>query len=278
MLKKSHTLEELLSDIEEIKKKKLLSEIKWLKTQRTIALLGVIGAVLAFSITNIASLERLFYNKPMFNIEVDNEYLLKHGELIVYNNYDSIEPRQVIRTKLNEASDYTSIAEGSYTFVIRNKNINLLSEQLLLKEGDVKTIILPSLNRNIININVTNLTPKPLPEQPLEFSIETSGNGYLWVFEHVDKQYALLYPARGNIVEIRAMSEFKLVPSDKEGLFAGSTIGEEKLLFVVTSNGDSNVAQRIANNLSDSIITKASAGKLKENWGATEISYKVGGG
>lgn len=123
-----------------------------------------------------------------------------------------------------------------------------------------------------------NKTPRPHPGSVLQFQIESSGNGYLWIYELLDNnEFPQLYPQVGAPAESHSIYAGKpfILPDKKDyGLSAGNEAGQENLLFVVTSTHDVNKANTIAARMANA-TTKASGGDVLENWGVFLLSYQV---
>jgi len=113
----------------------------------------------------------------------------------------------------------------------------------------------------------------------LDLSVQSAGNGYLWVFLlEPGGRPELIYPDTAGPHPVSAISvgqPFSFPDAYGIRLFAADEPKTEKLLFVVTSSSERVTAERIASRI-NATVTKARSGEETENWGACELSYQVG--
>ncbi len=263
-----------------LKEAKLLEEIRGLKQQRLIAILSAIGAVLVFLVTNYTKITDIFYPSPKFRLAVEDTYLQQVGGLLVYKSQDSSSP--VLKTSIAEALDWLPMQEGAFRLELTVEDETFFKKELFLAAGDRETLIIPPQKQTqTIEVSVFNDTPRPPPGSPLHLRVISSGNGFLWVYDlpEVGKP-ALVYPPLSGLGSklhaIAAGESFSIPDPDKNVIFTASEPGEENLLVVVTSSKQRTTADKIADKMASTTISKASAGRIEENWGLKQLHYKVG--
>ena len=258
---------------------KLREEIKGLRLQRLLAILSASGAMLAFAVTRYADIRSMLYRPPVLKVVVEDSYIKETGRLQVLR-HGLTNQGAVVETSVSEALDWLQLDPGNYDVVILLNKQEYLRTSFVLQAGDRESIFIPARDASSILITVTNRTPRPIPGSSLELAVQSSGNGFLWIYDlRKDGEYALVYPpatAIGSSNEVQAGEVFKIPDSFRNGIFAGRSLGEERLLFVVTSLSARTTADEIASRLTSSTATKAAAGTINENWGASILSYQVG--
>ncbi len=258
---------------------KLKSEIKSLKLQRTIAIIGVIITVSTTFLGNLTQIKSLFIPLPKVRVITNDVFVKRIGEIQIVN-LTTKTPQTVLSTAIEEALEWISLEPGSYEIVLTINDKKVYSQKVLLQAGDVEPIIIPKRDTGNMTVEVVNHTPQPVPGAALDLSIDVSGNGYLWVFDYKsDGTYQIIYPnptAKVFDNEVFVHKTFEFPDKNDVRIFTGETPGEERLLFVVTSSKNVSFAQEKALQMSKVILAKADAGRNKENWGVAEITYTIG--
>jgi hypothetical protein len=254
---------------------KTIEEIRTLKLKYRLAVLGIIGTILAFIVGNLTDIKAIFYPPPAIKIVTSDTFLKTHGVLMVYSSSEPDSP--VMQTSVSEANDWLTLKPGAYRVVVQLNNIRRLDEHVVLENGDKEPLLIEH-SYSQIQLKVVNETPEPYPGSVLRLRVESSGNGYLWIYELLNNnQFRRHYPPVGVVAErhsIYAGKPFTLPDEKNYGLRAGNKEGQENLLFVVTSTHDVTIADAIAARMANA-TTKASGGDVQENWGIYLLSYQV---
>lgn len=255
---------------------KVFHEIKRLKLLNIIAVLSLVGSVIAFVIGNLADIKSLFYRPPAIKVVTNDAFLQQNGTLTVID-LSSDPEHTVLTTSVGEAADWITLDPGSYRFKVELNKIIKYDERMILKGGDKEALVINADNR-MIQLKVVNNTPRPSPHASLSINVESSGNGYLWIYELLaDNKYQKLYPPVGSYPErnyIKVGETFSLPDNRNFGLRAGDKVGQEDLVFIITSTYDVIAADDIAARMANA-VTKAAGKEIWENWGVYKLSYQV---
>ncbi len=258
---------------------KLQEQIRTLKQQRLLAVLSAIGAVLAFFVINHTKIMNIVTPSPRLRLEVKDPYVEKIGKLHIESTGLGSE-ESAFDTSVKAARDWIPMKAGSYHLVLSVNDSVVFEQEVILEAGDKKVIVIPERRDQAIHVTVKNNTPRPPPGSPLQLMIESSGNGFLWIYDLPEKgNPVLVYPpetATGASHAITVGKTYQIPDSDKNAIFVANEPTEETLLVVVTSSDSRVTADKIASRMSKAAIPKASSGKIKENWGVSLIRYKVG--
>jgi len=93
-----------------------------------------------------------------------------------------------------------------------------------------------------------------------------------------DGKYSQVYPdlkTPNTVAAIRAGETYKIPDAKGVNILTNENVGQERLLFIVTSAPLSEEAQKIATRMSKAVISKASTGREKTNWGIASLQYNV---
>jgi hypothetical protein len=258
---------------------KLQEEIRSLKQQRLIGIISAIGAVVAFCVINYTNIMGIFYPPPKIKLIVNDPYVKRNGSIKIKNIQNESEYPN-ISTSVDQALDWIPLKEGSYRLVLSVNDKDYFKEDLFLNAGDRDIVTIPERNDQTIDITVYNSTPNPPPGSPLHLQIESSGNGYLWIYDlPAQDNPALIYPAKdaaGERHKINVGQTYQIPDSEKHGIFVADQLIEENLLVIVTSSNSLSIADKIAASMSRKTVSKASSGTIDENWGISILTYKVG--
>lgn len=110
---------------------KMIQEIRSLKLKYRLAVLGVIGTIIAFVIGNREDIKAIFYPAPVIKIVSNDAFLQQHGIMQIYDT-PSNSKSPVLEISVREASEWLTWKPGAYRFVIHSKNIKKLDKQLNL--------------------------------------------------------------------------------------------------------------------------------------------------
>lgn len=258
-----------------VEAEKLRQEIKSLRQQRLLAVVTLLGATVAFLLTNAEKLSALFYRDPSLTLVTDDEALRRNAKFSVQSlsdtgaiaAADTLAERRTVR-----------LAPGPHRLAVSAFGATIYALDFTVERGEHRTVSVPGLANANIRVSIDNQSGPIGPGSQLELQVETSGNGYLWIFESTRKGTALLYPvgcsdACGN--DISVTRGLHIPDSQQRAVFAGTVAKRETLLFLVTSRSDSDSAKQLAAPFSPGTILKASGGNLKGNWGYASLSYDI---
>ncbi len=264
-------------DEHELEKARLCEEIRSLKLQRLLAVLSTIGAIVAFFVVNHSKINRILNPPPKLKLVVEDPYIKHVGRLIIENT--GKDKSSTLNTSVSAAIDWIPMKAGAYRLKLMIGDTICLDQDVILRAGDKQTVFIPKRNYQTIHVTVKNFTPRPRPGEPIQLEIESSGNGFIWVYDLSSPDTPkLTYPSPKDTAAPRAITAgktFKIPDSEGTGIFASDKPTEEKLLVVVTSSNSLILANRIAYRMS-AASTKASSGQIRENWGVSLVRYRVG--
>ena len=270
-----NTLLDDIENIDNILKDKLKAEIRLLQVQLILSILVAAGSVIAFFVLNLSSINKLFPN-PKFKIEVEDTLIKKEGVVSIKSN--NIKEPKMIKLPLSDTLQWFSVETGSYQLSIIYKGKEIWCTDFFLESGEKEVIKVPKQFEGNIKIFIDHRIFNPLPMESLKIKVNSTGNGYLWIYELTnDFQYKLIFPETITCKmsnEINVGVPFKF-PSDECVITTGNEEGEESLLFIVTSIQNEDFAQKLANKMSKSIIGKAAISKKEYNWGVSKLLYTI---
>jgi hypothetical protein len=255
---------------------KLREELKSSKQQRLLAILGAVGTVIAFLLTNTDKISNLIFHNPRVQVVMEDDYLKKNGQLKLLTR--DANGTVVVSDSLSTLPKWFSLNPGPYHLTITAFGESVYEMIFTVDKRDVRTIVIPAVPAANIRVAVENQTGHVGPGTQLDLQIESSGNGYVWVFQKNNDRYDLIYPLDcptncGN--EITVSQGFHLPDQSHRTIFAGMVAGEERLTFFVTSSPNVDSARKLAGHFANASIAKASGGIAKDNWGYAELSYEI---
>lgn len=265
-------LDEAIDGLDEIKRKQVLAELATVRLQYRIAILGIIGSAIAFFVIQQKNIKGLFTNDPRI-IYNSNEFFVQDKALVsIRDSKGELKGRADIKNM----GDGFELPPGSYTSTIQIDTQQIWQESFVIAANETRKIILPEFYTNAIKVHVKNNTGSIGPGQRIDVAISASGNGYLWIYELMNKtESKLLFPAdpSTNTNMIRSGEAFSF--PDDLSLFTGKEIKQEKYIFLVTSINDESFANNIMSMLYAKTITKGEVKDIDQNWGFQEISVQV---
>ena len=256
---------------------KLQEEVKKARRENRIWIIGLLIAIAGFGLGNLNTIKGLVIREPRVRLIVEDSFIKRVGMVRIAHTAGNREVE--VETSVSEAEGWLTLQPGSYEIEITVEDKVFYSRKLLLKAGDSEPIIVPERETGSIRIVVKNHTPKPRPGTPLDLSIESSGNGFLWVFDHSDDgKFSRIYPDPATpsaVAEILAGKTYSIPDANGIKILTNKDIGQERLLFVVTSSPSAQDAQKIVTRMSEAVISKANIGHEKANWGLARLQYDV---
>ena len=256
---------------------KLQEEVKKARRENRIWIIGLLIAIAGFGLGNLNTIKGLVIREPRVRLIVEDAFVKRVG--MVRIAHTSGDKQVAVETSVSEAQGWLTLQPGSYEVEITVEDKVFYSRKLLLKAGDSEPIIVPGRATGSIRIAVKNHTPEPKPGTPLDLSIESSGNGFLWVFDHSeDGKFSRIYPDPATpsvVAEIQAGKTYSIPDARGIKILTNEDVGQERLLFVVTSSASEQNAQKIVTRMSEAVISKANIGHEKANWGFARLQYDV---
>ena len=256
---------------------KLQEEVKKARRENRIWIIGLLIAVAGFGLTNLNTIKGLVIREPRIRLAVEDPFVKRVGVVRIAHTSGGREVE--VETSVNEAEEWFTLQPGSYELEVAIEGRIFYSQKLLLKAGDSEIIMVPERETGSIRVVVKNHTPNPRPGEPLDLSIESSGNGFLWVFDHSNEgKFIRIYPDPATpaiVAEIRADTTYTIPDAKGVKILTNKDTGQERLLFVVTSLPSAEDAQKIATRMSEAVISKANIDQETANWGIANLEYNV---
>ena len=256
---------------------KLQEEVKKARRENRIWIIGLLIAIAGFGLGNLNTIKGLVVREPRVRLIVEDSFIKRVGMVRIARTSGNREVE--VETSVSEAEGWLTLQQGSYEVEITVDDKVFYTRKLFLKAGDSEPIIVPERETGSIRIVVKNHTPNPRPGTPLDLSIESSGNGFLWVFDHSDDgKFSQIYPDPATpsaVAEILAGKTYSIPDANGIKILTNKDIGQERLLFVVTSSPSAQNAHEIVTRMSEAVISKANIGHEKANWGIARLQYDV---
>ena len=265
-------LDAAIEGLDEIKRKQVLAEYATIKLQYRLAILGIIGSVIAFFVIQQNNIRELFRSNPRI-IYISNESFV-HDKALVTINDSKGELKG--KSEIKNMGKGFELPPGSYTSTVQIDTQQVWQESFVIAANETRKIVLPEFYANAIRVYVKNNTTATAPSQQIDVDISASGNGYLWIYELVNqKESKLLFPNSPSDNKHVIQSGEPFVFPDGLSLFTGKEIKQEKYVFLVTSINDETFANDVMNMLYAKTITKGDVRNIDQNWGYQEISVQV---
>jgi len=260
----------------DMEKEKLRQDIRTLKLQYLVTVLTLFGGVVSFFILQKKEIINLFNKKPTISFVSHDEFTRSLADIQITD----IKGNPVIKSVLRNLPAAVELEPGSYTMTLNLHDQKLWSDSFYLISNEKRTVELPDPFTGRIEIAVELIDPSPETGQEIKFTLTTSGNGYLWIYEIVGDQVQLRYPGSDlyGTNTVTANREFAFPAND--ALFAGKDVKTEQYCFLVTSVNDENYANGLMSWLYPKGIAKGEIGDIRKNWGFRRIFVRVrqGGG
>jgi hypothetical protein len=258
---------------ESISREKNIQEIKWLKTQRNIAIFGLIASILATSIQYSTAIYK-HISKASLVISLEDSYLLKKSVIKISSIGNNPETHIVAHPK--EISDGIKLEAGSYSVKVELKGSTIFEDTIYLKPRKKRICTIPKFYEGTILIFPKINAHKVYPEMILPIIIDSSKEGYLWIYEiKFEGPPQILFPIGNVDNNINSGKEFILPEKGKGVIIAGKQVGKEKLLFIVTKRMDKAFADKIALTITKSVSQKASTVLDENSYGLATLSYEI---
>jgi hypothetical protein len=261
--------------VNDLEREKLLVEIRSLKTQRVITILGAFAAVIVFGIGNLSLILGMFRPNPQIRLMVQDNVVNRVGAIKLYNL--GTNPGSIVLNSTASAIDgrWFRMAPGPYRVEVSIGSYLVQGIDFQVVDGTDQELALAPVPVGPMRIFVKNNTENPYPGDYLRLSVDSSGNGYLWVFDWRSDGLHLIFPRNSDSgVNSISTTETFYFPED-ESILAGAQPRQERLVFVVTSTPDPSFARSRATGLLGGAPAKASLGRASHDWGLAVIEYTV---
>jgi len=274
---RKNRINDIVKDIPEIKRQQLLAEIRLLKIESYIAIIVTILSIISFTILNFNKILNIFTHSKV-KIQISDNAFYNNGKVIISKVSGGKLISKII-CNAKEMKNFIDIEPGSYNFQFK-WNSQVWTKNFILNSNETEVISIPkeAFTFGNIKIFITNNTPILLPGEMLELIITVTGNGYLWCYELIKNKYSRIYPVSKTLQnnnEIKVDKPFRFPNENDFAIFAGEEEKEETLLFIVTSEKNQTLADKISNNMRKNIIHKAQADRILNNWGVSKIVYSI---
>jgi hypothetical protein len=240
------------------------------------AALTLAGGAIGWAVANHENISQILFREPRIQIVSDDPFVLRNGRFVLTR---AGEPTSIAaQDSVPDEPKWFSVPAGAYRLAVYALDDTLMHKALTLARGEKRTIVVPAVSSSTIRVAATNMSPRIGPGGALEFQVESSGNGFVWVLQPDSGSFKLVYPSNcvldcGNAVT--AAKGFHLPDASGRGIVAGPKAGVERLLFLVTSRPDVEYTRELIRRLDSAVVTKASEQPVRENWGYTELAYEV---
>jgi len=279
-MKKKEKIEIALSDLEELKRKQIVNEIKSLKTQRTLSLLTTLGMFFAFLITNGDSISNILSTDSRISVKSKDKIVEELGrfnlEILKNSRYEKIAD-----IKYEDVENNYKVEQGSYKLSLLLNNETMWVDSFSIEANQTKEITLPKLYKEQIKVKIINDSKSILPDSQVKIKVSSSGNGYLWIFEEIEENvFKLQYPPINNYAynKINAYEIFQFPDQEGLALFSGKESKIEKYITLVTSINDEQHAHDLIQLLKGSFELSTDKGVLRKrklNWGAASFEINI---
>lgn len=250
---------------------KIKEEIKSIRFQRNIAILGIVGSILATIIQYAGGFIDM-YSKAYLSFHLQDEFLHEKAKIRVTSTtsnkpYDLVFDAVVLDKPLRIPTGFYDVSISLNQNVLFTKNIHAaIREKVELN--------VPKQFIGSIQVFARLNTIKVYPEMLLPLIVESSEDGFLWIYE-IDKlnEVIPLFPITDQINSISSNSSMILPDNYGRGIKAGDK-DEEVLLFIVTEENNQMKSDQIAQKIAG-VTTKASIVDGIQKYGVFTIKYKI---
>lgn len=264
-------LETAMEGLDELKQKQILAEIRSIRLQYILAIVGVIGSVLAFVVIQRNNIKDLFTKESRLFYLSDENFVNAYAVVVVKDVKGEIK----VNTTLSNTAKGIVLEPGSYSAGVKIDSQRIWSESFTLAKNEIRKIALPKFFASSIKVVVENGRPVVQPGDKIDVSISASGNGYLWIFEILDTETKILFPTTESQDKNYITAGDVFAFPEGLALFAGPDAKMEKYLFLVTSFNDMNYAEDILHMLYKKDIAKGDVKSIEQTWGKQELQVEV---
>lgn len=248
-------------------------EIRWIKVQRNIAILGVFAAIFTNSLQYITKAYGN-YTEATLSINIEDKYLSSKSLVSIYSVNDNTKP--IVKAHPNEVSNGLRLKDGSYLIKIELKETTLYEDYIHLSKAERKTFSLPSFFKGSFLVFAKTNAIKIYPDTPVPLIVESSKDGYLWIYElKKGENPEFKFPKQNKENAIKVGGDFILPRRNVEYIKSSKKIGKEKLLIIVTAKMEKSEADKLALMIANSSLQKADSSISKISYGFSTLSYEV---
>jgi hypothetical protein len=273
--KKTSKIDNAIAELDEIKKKQVLTEIRSIKIQYTIAILSLLGSAVAFIVVQRNSISELTQRDPRLSVVCEDVFVKRSARIRIIGNNNK---ETYLESDIKNLDDEIKLTAGSYTTSIVLNDREIWNESFILQLNQTRLVKLPEFFHNRISLYVKNPEPETKPGEKINLEINASGNGYLWIYELLEGgEVRLLFPspkeAELDAHQISASQPFDF--PENGYLAAGKTERQEKYIFLITSLNELDFSRQIVNGIYGKDIDKGEIQSIEKNWGITSIDVTV---
>jgi hypothetical protein len=273
--KKKPGIQALISDLDDVKKKQILAEIRSIKIQSAIAILSVIGSAVAFIVIQQQSIKKLFETNPKLVVRCNDPFLKRAAKIKFVSTTNA---QNSFESDLKNIDEEIEIPPGAYASSLTFEGKEIWTENFIMEMNKSQIITLPEFFNNKINVYAKPASSAVKPGGRIDVDINSSGNGFLWVYELTSSQeIKLLFPSdseiNSNVHQVLASAPFQF-PEDVY-LAAGTQEQKEKYIFMVTSINNPTYAHEMVTSLYGNEIDKGVIQSIDKNWGLASVEIDV---
>lgn len=250
---------------------KLEQEVKTLRVQRWVLIIGAGITVLGFLITNLGAIKHLFVSdpEPAIAFRAQDPFVASEGVVTI--------------TKASAVTATFSLAKTQRAVVTPGQyHWEVTAGDEVVDYGDV--LVNPRTRMTVdvkaaakIRVSVQGVPPRVHANELLQFTVAASGRGFLWVARSTaPKKCVLAFPYHPDGTSI-APDENTIAPDSSRpfSLAAPDERGNGTLWVLVTSTQDPALARSIFEHYCELEVAKAAGADVKENWGLQIVPLVV---
>ena len=154
--------------------------------------LTLLGTAVGWGVGNFDKITEIIFRQPRVQIVTDDPYVLRSGH---FSLVSANEPHTlVVSDSIPREPRAFSVPAGAYRLSITSLDDTLFQRDITVARGEKRLVVVPPVSSNTIRVNVRNQSVRIGPGGPLEFQVEASGNGYVWVLQRDSSAFRLVYP------------------------------------------------------------------------------------
>ncbi len=261
------------SNSENLEITKLREEIHSLKIQTTIAILTITGTFIAALAPYINSIYKE-YCRSIVQIIVDDTIVKQKAIFTIVGQGATAE--NYLSGYLNELPTQIRLPAGTYSLSANIEKSIVFQMDFYIKKREKRTLSIPTIFNGSIQVYAKLNASKVYPGMILPLIIQSSADGYLWIYEiNNDRIPKLLFPNSEVDNSINAFKQLNIPAGDNGYINAGDRYGEETILFIVTKQNGRSSADFISTKYTNSTTMKASGGIGLPDYGTSILRYSI---
>src|SRR5690349_21731266 len=127
----------VLSDLDEIKRRQILSEISSIRIQSLIAILTVIGSAIAFMVIQRENISKIFKKEPALSYITNEQFVKTNGVLKIMD----VNEKVVLKIDFRNLNKEFDLPSGSYTTKLIVNADTIWNESFVLKDNEHRKVV-----------------------------------------------------------------------------------------------------------------------------------------